>query len=151
MALSCKTYRPALLATAALFGVTALVAPCRQARADEVSPTGKGIVGGGLLGAEAVTIDVEALPAVTAAEEAAKDGAPQLYDDVPNNVSLDYHFGDAEATKAAFAAAAATAAASAALAAASADALGRPGLRALGGGLCLRFSRQRRGVEVRRG
>src|ERR1700733_4690771 len=56
--------------------------------------------------AEAVTIDVEALPAVTAAEEAAKDGAPQLYDDVPNNVSLDYHFGDAEATKAAFAAAA---------------------------------------------
>src|ERR1700691_2275705 len=37
--------------------------------------------------AEAVTIDVEALPAVTAAEEAAQDGAPQLYDDVPNNVS----------------------------------------------------------------
>ena len=60
MALSCKTYRPALLATAALFGVTALVAPFRQARADEVSPTGKGIVGGGLLGAEAVTI-VESL------------------------------------------------------------------------------------------
>jgi carbon-monoxide dehydrogenase large subunit len=56
--------------------------------------------------AEAVTIDVEPLPAVTTAEEAAQDGAPQLYDDVPNNVSLDYHFGDAEAAKAAFAAAA---------------------------------------------
>ena len=56
--------------------------------------------------AEAVKIDVEPLPAVTTAEEAAQDGAPQLYDDVPNNVSLDYHFGDAEAAKAAFAAAA---------------------------------------------
>jgi len=56
--------------------------------------------------AEAVTIDIEALPSVTAAEEAAKPGAPQLYDDVPNNVSLDYHYGDAEAVKAAFAQAA---------------------------------------------
>ncbi len=56
--------------------------------------------------AEAVAIDVEPLPSVTAAEDAAKDGAPQLYDDVPNNVSLDYHFGDAEAVKSAFAAAA---------------------------------------------
>jgi len=56
MALSCKTHRPALLATAALFGAIALVAPQRQARADEVSPTGKGIAGGALLGAEVVTI-----------------------------------------------------------------------------------------------
>jgi carbon-monoxide dehydrogenase large subunit len=56
--------------------------------------------------AEAVTIDIEALPSVTTAEEAAKPGAPQLYDDVPNNVSLDYHYGDAEAVKAAFAQAA---------------------------------------------
>src|SRR5271156_3032470 len=34
--------------------------------------------------AEAVTIDVEALPSVTSAEAAAQDGAPQLYDDVPS-------------------------------------------------------------------
>jgi hypothetical protein len=56
MALSRKTHRPALFATAALLGAAALVAPQREARADEVSPDGKGIVGGGLLGAEAVTI-----------------------------------------------------------------------------------------------
>src|SRR5436190_13140920 len=35
--------------------------------------------------AEAVELDIEALPAVTRASEAAKQGAPQLYDDVPNN------------------------------------------------------------------
>ncbi len=56
--------------------------------------------------AEAVVVDVEALPAVTSAEAAAQDGAPLIYDDVPGNVSLDYHYGDAEAIKAAFAAAA---------------------------------------------
>jgi aerobic carbon-monoxide dehydrogenase large subunit len=52
--------------------------------------------------AEAVNIDIEALPSVTTAEDAAKPGAPQLYDDVPGNVSLDYHYGDADAVKAAF-------------------------------------------------
>jgi len=56
MGLSSKTHRPALFAAAALFGAIALVGPQGQARADEVSPTGKGIVGGGLLGAEVVTI-----------------------------------------------------------------------------------------------
>jgi carbon-monoxide dehydrogenase large subunit len=56
--------------------------------------------------AEAVVVDIEALPAVTSAEEAAAPGAPQLYDDVPGNVALDYHYGDAEAVKAAFAKAA---------------------------------------------
>src|ERR1700676_3756202 len=56
--------------------------------------------------AEAVSIDIEPLPSVTSAEAATQDGPPLLYDDVPNNVSLDYHFGDAEAVKAAFAAAA---------------------------------------------
>jgi len=56
--------------------------------------------------AEVVRIDVETLPSVTDAEAAAQNGAPQLYDDVPNNIALDYHFGDAEATKAAFARAA---------------------------------------------
>jgi aerobic carbon-monoxide dehydrogenase large subunit len=52
--------------------------------------------------AEAVNVDIEALPSVTTAEDAAKPGAPQLYDDVPGNVSLDYHYGDTDAVKAAF-------------------------------------------------
>jgi aerobic carbon-monoxide dehydrogenase large subunit len=56
--------------------------------------------------AEAVTVDVDALPAVVSAEGAAGAGAPQLYNDVPGNISLDYHYGDAEAVKAAFAKAA---------------------------------------------
>ncbi|MGN6747750.1 MAG: xanthine dehydrogenase family protein molybdopterin-binding subunit [Xanthobacteraceae bacterium] len=56
--------------------------------------------------AEAVVVDIEPLPAVVSAQEAARAGAPQLYDDVPGNVVLDYHYGDAEAVKAAFARAA---------------------------------------------
>ncbi len=56
--------------------------------------------------AEAVVLDIDALPAVTRASEAAQPGAPQLYDDVPGNVALDYHYGDADKTAAAFAAAA---------------------------------------------
>src|SRR5579863_2748363 len=56
--------------------------------------------------AEAVSLDIEPLPAVTTAEEAAGTGAPLLYDDVPGNVALDYHYGDAGAVSAAFAQAA---------------------------------------------
>ncbi|MBR0874679.1 xanthine dehydrogenase family protein molybdopterin-binding subunit [Bradyrhizobium tropiciagri] len=56
--------------------------------------------------AEAVEVAIEPLPAVTDAAEAAKPGAPQLYDNIPNNVALDYHYGDAEKIEAAFAAAA---------------------------------------------
>jgi aerobic carbon-monoxide dehydrogenase large subunit len=56
--------------------------------------------------AEAVTIDIDALPAVTLASDGAKPGAPQLYDDVPGNLALDYHFGDSEKVAAAFKAAA---------------------------------------------
>ena len=55
--------------------------------------------------AEAVVLDIEPLPAVTDAAEAAADGAPQLYDETPGNVVLDYHFGDREAVAKAFAAA----------------------------------------------
>ncbi|MBV9260968.1 MAG: xanthine dehydrogenase family protein molybdopterin-binding subunit [Pseudolabrys sp.] len=58
--------------------------------------------------AEAVSLDIEPLPAVTLASEAVKAGTTQLYDDVPGNVALDYHYGDSEKTKAAFAAAAHT-------------------------------------------
>jgi carbon-monoxide dehydrogenase large subunit len=56
--------------------------------------------------AEAVGVEIDALPAVTRASEAAKPGAPQLYDDAPGNVALDYHYGDADKVATAFAAAA---------------------------------------------
>jgi len=51
---------------------------------------------------EAVVVDIDPLPAVTDPEEAAKPGAPQLYDHIPNNVALDYHFGDSAKVEAAF-------------------------------------------------
>ncbi|WP_234680712.1 xanthine dehydrogenase family protein molybdopterin-binding subunit [Bradyrhizobium monzae] len=56
--------------------------------------------------AEAVELDIEPLPAVTDPEEATKPGAPQLYDHIPNNVALDYHYGDMDKVNAAFASAA---------------------------------------------
>jgi carbon-monoxide dehydrogenase large subunit len=56
--------------------------------------------------AEAVEFDIEELPAVTDAAEAARPGAPQLYDHIPNNVALDFHFGDTAKIDAAFAGAA---------------------------------------------
>ncbi|WP_248312006.1 xanthine dehydrogenase family protein molybdopterin-binding subunit [Bosea sp. BK604] len=56
--------------------------------------------------AEAVALDIEVLPAVTTGEEAIAPGAPQLYDDVPDNVILDFHYGDAGKVAAAFAGAA---------------------------------------------
>jgi MFS family permease len=55
--------RPVL--AAAVLGALALMAPSREARADNVSPDGKGVVGGALLGAGAVTI-VESLVGVRA-------------------------------------------------------------------------------------
>ncbi|WP_316185520.1 MULTISPECIES: xanthine dehydrogenase family protein molybdopterin-binding subunit [unclassified Bradyrhizobium] len=56
--------------------------------------------------AEAVEVDIEPLPAVTNAEEATRPGAPQLYDHIPNNVALDYHYGDTAKIEEAFAKAA---------------------------------------------
>ena len=56
--------------------------------------------------AEAVVVDIDPLPAVTDAKAASEPGAPQLYGDVPGNICLDYHFGDAEKVSAAFAKAA---------------------------------------------
>src|SRR5258708_11179597 len=52
---------------------------------------------------EAVVVDIDPLPAVTEPAEAAKPGAPQLYDHIPNNVALDYHYGDTAKVEAAFA------------------------------------------------
>jgi len=43
---------------------------------------------------EAVELDIEALPAVSLPSDAAKPGAQQIYDDVPNNVCLDFLWGD---------------------------------------------------------
>src|SRR3954469_15138228 len=56
--------------------------------------------------AEAVVVDIDPLPAVTSPREAAAPGAPLLYDEVPGNVGLDFHYGDSEKVAAAFAAAA---------------------------------------------
>ena len=56
--------------------------------------------------AEAIELEIEPLPAVTDARAAAQDGAPQLYDDIPGNMALDFHFGDSEKVAAAFAQAA---------------------------------------------
>jgi carbon-monoxide dehydrogenase large subunit len=56
--------------------------------------------------AEAIIVDIDPLPAVTKASEAAKPGAPQLFDDVPGNVAVDYLYGDPDKVAEAFAAAA---------------------------------------------
>jgi carbon-monoxide dehydrogenase large subunit len=56
--------------------------------------------------AEAVIVDIDELPAVTRASDAARPDAPQLYDDVPGNVALDYYYGDGDAVAEAFARAA---------------------------------------------
>jgi carbon-monoxide dehydrogenase large subunit len=53
--------------------------------------------------AEAVIVDVDPLPPVLHPEEASKPGAPLVYDDVPNNVALDFHYGDAAKVAEAFA------------------------------------------------
>jgi carbon-monoxide dehydrogenase large subunit len=52
--------------------------------------------------AEAVVVDIEPLPAVFDAREASQPGAPVLYDSVPGNIVLDYHYGDVEKVAAAF-------------------------------------------------
>src|SRR5258705_9096869 len=56
--------------------------------------------------AEAVVIEIEPLPAVSEPDQADAPGPPQIYDEVPGNVGLDFHYGDSEAIVAAFARAA---------------------------------------------
>lgn len=53
--------------------------------------------------AEAVFAEIDTLPAVTTAVQAAAAGAPAIYDEAPDNVVLDWKFGDAAAVEAAFA------------------------------------------------
>ncbi len=56
--------------------------------------------------AEAVLLDIEPLPAVTTAREAAAPGAPLVHELVPGNLVVDFHHGDAEKVASAFARAA---------------------------------------------
>ncbi len=56
--------------------------------------------------AEAVLVDVDPLPAVTSATAAVAPGAPQIHENAPGNVALDFHYGDTQQVAAAFAAAA---------------------------------------------
>jgi aerobic carbon-monoxide dehydrogenase large subunit len=56
--------------------------------------------------AEAVEVQYEELPFVLHTEEAMKPGAPTLWDEVPNNITVETFFGDSEATDRAFARAA---------------------------------------------
>jgi len=53
--------------------------------------------------AEAVAINIEPLPVVLKPADAVKPGAPLVFDAVPNNIALDYHFGDAAKVAEAFA------------------------------------------------
>src|SRR3978361_1891838 len=53
--------------------------------------------------AERVEVDYAPRPAVVSAREAFEPGAPQLYDDCPNNEAYFYQAGDKAAVDAAFA------------------------------------------------
>ncbi|HJP31876.1 MAG TPA: xanthine dehydrogenase family protein molybdopterin-binding subunit [Candidatus Latescibacteria bacterium] len=50
--------------------------------------------------AELLVVGYEELPAVVDATKATADGAPQLFDDVPNNIPFDWELGDKEAADA---------------------------------------------------
>ncbi len=56
--------------------------------------------------AELVSIDYDDLPAVSSIEAASADGAPQLHEQAPGNLVIDFDNGDAAAVEAAFARAA---------------------------------------------
>src|SRR6202050_1852253 len=56
--------------------------------------------------AEAIEVRYDELPFVLHAEDAMQPGAPTLWDEVPNNITVETFFGDKEATDRAFASAA---------------------------------------------
>jgi aerobic carbon-monoxide dehydrogenase large subunit len=56
--------------------------------------------------AEAIEVQYDELPFVLHTEDAMKPGAPTLWDEVPNNITVETFFGDSEATDRAFARAA---------------------------------------------
>lgn len=55
--------------------------------------------------AELVEVEIDPLTSVTNAADAVKPGAPQLFNDVPANIALDYHYGDTQKVAEAFTAA----------------------------------------------
>jgi len=93
---------------------TPMLTPVRYAlAADKVGHVGEAVaaviaesVGAAKDAAEAVIVDIDPLPAVTAPGLAAAPGAPLIYADVPGNVGLDFHYGDSAKVAEAFAAAA---------------------------------------------
>ena len=93
---------------------TPMLQPARRVLAtDKVRHVGEAIacviaesVGAAKDAAELVQVDVDPLPAVTEPADADASDAPLLYDDIPGNVGLDFHFGDHDQVDAAFAAAA---------------------------------------------
>jgi carbon-monoxide dehydrogenase large subunit len=52
---------------------------------------------------EAVVVGIESLPAVTDARAAAQPGAPRVFDDVPDNLCVDFHYGNSALIAEAFA------------------------------------------------
>jgi carbon-monoxide dehydrogenase large subunit len=93
---------------------TPMLSPVRYALAtDKVRHVGEAVaaivaesVASAKDAAEAIVVEIDPLPAVTAPGQAAAPGAPLVYDDVPGNVGLDFHYGDSDKVAAAFAAAA---------------------------------------------
>ncbi len=53
--------------------------------------------------AEAVEVNYDVLPGVYHSEDAMQPGAPAIWDEAPDNIAVDTHFGDREATDKAFA------------------------------------------------
>ena len=56
--------------------------------------------------AEAVSMEIDVLPAVTRVEDAIRPGAPELYEQAPGNRILDFYYGDSAKVAEAFASAA---------------------------------------------
>jgi carbon-monoxide dehydrogenase large subunit len=52
---------------------------------------------------EAIGVDIEALAVITTPAQAVAKDAPAIFEDVPGNVCLDYHYGDTDKVNAAFA------------------------------------------------
>jgi aerobic carbon-monoxide dehydrogenase large subunit len=55
---------------------------------------------------EAIELDIDSLPVMTTPDQAVAKNAPAIFDDVPGNIALDFHYGDSDKVAAAFAAAA---------------------------------------------
>jgi len=93
---------------------TPMLCPVRHVLAtDKVRHVGEGLaaivaetVAAAKDAAEAIIVDIDPLPAVSEPALADAPGAPLIYDEVPGNVGLDFHFGDSAAVAAAFARAA---------------------------------------------